>query len=92
MRWQDLGLLVVSSDEEGEMPLARGGSVGESHGDVSVDVNTIMEALVQYQEFPGYQINVWYVCIYIYVLYIYMKLMVSFVFTSYVNNMINVQI
>lgn len=58
MRWQDLGLLVVSSDEEGEMPLARGGSVGESHGDVSVDVNTIMEALVQYQEFPGYQINV----------------------------------
>ena len=54
MHIQDLGTLVVSSDEEGDMPLANGGS----GGDVSVDVKTIMAALAQYQGFPGYQINV----------------------------------
>ena len=48
MHIQDLGTLVVSSDEEGDMPLANGGS----GGDVSVDVKTIMAG------FPGYQINV----------------------------------
>ena len=58
MHLQDLGPLVVSSDEEGEMPLAHGGPSGGSHGHAPVEMNTIMEALAQYQEFPGYQINI----------------------------------